>query len=348
MNKKILFALFVLILFSSAVFADLTPQQVQRTKERAGLVKESHNYRGEAAKQTAYTAGLYVSSVIGGPIVAAANAPAMAKSLEKTKASQEQAEGLSIRADAYRQRLLNRPIAYSFYDYLDAYDDYSGLNVYGALYLGEEKLAKRREEAADLFCDKTLILGGKACWKSRMCDSYYYSHEPPVGQNILVVQPMVGGYEPAVSIQGEKSLPIVYKEAGKSKTKFIYKITYFISNPMDRNLNYHIQLRGADASFESPAMVVSRSVGTQIYRVDRSNINPLFTESNNNYHTVCLTFSPRLPTMRGGSASELCAPIIQYGGAATKPYEILDENLAQGTAGETPETQSVDNPLDGA
>lgn len=346
----VLFVLFVLFLFSSAVFADISPQQAERIKERASIAKESHKFRGQAAQQTAQAVGFFIVSSVGGPGAAAASAPQLAKSLADAKSSLEKAEGLSVRADAYRQRLLNRPVLYSIYDYLDAYDDYSGLNVYGSLFFGEEKLAKRREKAADLFCDKTLILGGKECWKSRMCDSFYYSHEPPVGQNILVVQPSVGGYEPAVSIQGEKSLPILYQETGKSKTKFIYKITYSLSNPLDRDLNYHIKLVGPDKIFESPVMTVRRAVGTQVYRVDRLNNNPLFTESNNDYDALCLTFSPRLPTIKGGSVSEFCTPFVQYDGAATRPYEILEEDIAQGADEEDTvvEPQSVLDPLAGS
>lgn len=237
---------------------------------------------------------------------------------------------------------------YGFYDYLDAYDDYSGINVYGSLFFEEDWLARRREMAADYFCEKTLLLGGKECWKSKMCESYYYSHDPPAGMNILVAQPTVAGYEPAVSIQAEKSLPMSYKEGGKARTGYMYKITYSVTNPHDIALTYHVKLVGDAKTFESPPMTVERSSPPESYkRAERLGNDPLITESEHNYHTVCLTFTPRIRTIHAKKVSELCSPIIKYEGAASKPYsDIPEADGGGGGAGAGP--QEPADPLSGA
>ena len=353
MKKKILFIIVVMILLSMNAFAEIKIETKHQTRDKK-RVEHMHNH--EIHKQNIATQEFLqkmftdAASVSGGAQKKnferqAAEAGEKAKK-EKEAAAREKAAAESI----YPGETLfsSERGLYSFYDYLDAYDDYSGINVYSSLFFEEDWLARRREMAADYFCEKTLLLGGKECWKSKMCESYYYSHDPPAGMNILVAQPTVAGYEPAVSIQAEKSLPMSYKEGGKARTGYMYKITYSVTNPHDIALTYHVKLVGDAKTFESPPMTVERSSPPESYkRAERLGNDPLITESEHNYHTVCLTFTPRIRTIHANRYSEVCAPIIQYEGAASKPYsDIPEADGGGGGAGAGP--QEPADPLSGA
>ncbi|MBW2973591.1 hypothetical protein KY346_04310 [Candidatus Woesearchaeota archaeon] len=350
--KKLLFIVLIVILLSFAVCAAKEDEAAKlakkiEKKEKARekeTVKIINKYKGEAkaaaqygvksvkyrkeAEEQEYLAKVLVKTAaelpkgnknIGGIKQQAADATAKAKDLRGKEAEAKQKQ-----EEVYERRraYIDRGVGYSLYDYLNAYDMYSGWNVYGALFLGDEKLARRREEAADLFCSNTLVLGDKECWRSKICDSFYTNRDPPAGQSLLVAQTSIGGYEPAVSIQGEQSLPITYQEGGKTKTKYIYKITYFIANPIKgRTLEYKVKLIGKTKTFTSPGITIEAATEEQFHSDARLGNNPLFAESNNNYHTVCLTFSPSIRTTGlFRTESEICAPLIQYEGAATKPY----------------------------
>jgi hypothetical protein len=101
-------------------------------------------------------------------------------------------------------------------------------------------------------------------------------------------------------------------------------------------------------------MTLPRATEDKVFRDERLGNNPLITESDNLYETVCLSFSPRMVAASGRMigarrVSEICAPIAAYEGAATRPYtEIPEENLpgGQAEAGERVEAES--NPLEGA
>lgn len=211
---------------------------------------------------------------------------------------------------------------YSFYDFVGAYDDFSGLAKYGILFYGEEGLIERRQMAAEYFCERALgIIGGKACWQSRLCEPAYNRKDMPVGRSVMVAQQGIGGFLPAVSVQGEKSLPIAYKEAGKSKRKYVYRITYSIANPdTSRSLQYTVRLVGDVHTWESDAFAIKPAEEGRIFRDDRLGNNPFVTEGEFDYRTVCLHFSPRMRTSNWNYVSELCAPLVQYEGAASRPY----------------------------
>gem|GEM_PF-5782198 len=362
--QKILFIVLIVILLSFAVCAAKKDDEAAKAAKKAEkkekarkkeTVKIINKYKGEAkaaaqygvksvkyrkeAEEQEYLAKVLVKTAaelpkgnknIEGIKKQAADATAKAKDLRGKEAEAKQKQ-----EEVYERRraFLDRGFGYSLYDYVNAYEMHSGWNVYGALFLGDEKLARRREEAADLFCTNTLVLGDKECWRSKICDSFYTSRDPPAGQSLLVAQTSIGGYEPAASIQGEKSLPITYQEDGKTKTKYIYKITYFIANPIKgRILEYKVKLIGKTKTFTSPGTTIDGATEEKFHSDERLGNNPLFAESNNNYHAVCLTFSPSIRTTGlSRTKSEICAPLIQYEGAATKPYVETTED------GEEPE-----------
>ncbi|MBW2985874.1 hypothetical protein KY333_00740 [Candidatus Woesearchaeota archaeon] len=356
MKSKILFTFIVLILLSSTAFAVKENVKHEDKKGQSDLSKYAqHTAQGRVFTEEAKTQG-YLAKTFS-QMAEGEHVPEEYK--EKWKGyAEEYAEGAAKAArkageegkkaaqyEPTRERIWERK-GYAFYDYLEAYDDYSGWNVYGSLYLGEETLAKRRQEAADYFCEKTLLLGGKACWQSRLCESYYYSHRPPAGQNILVAQAGVANYIPAITVQGEKSAPISYKEGGRSKTSWVYKLTYSITNPHQTALTYRIKLVGDEKTFESSAMTLSRSTETSWSNAARLESNPLIKESENDYHHVCLWFTPRITTLRANREEEICAPIIQYDGAATRPYEtVSDEAVASITGANTTQPQGPEDPL---
>jgi len=347
---KILFLVLVMILLSSAVIAVTVKSKHQTRFEQH--VESTGKYIQK--REEMLVAGNYVkiysevANLVKDPKLKSKYQDLATKQREKARKAGEEMEAAEIAAGGWPSETLfsSERGLYGFYDYLDAYDDYSGINVYSSLFFEEDWLAKRREMAADYFCEKTLLLGGKECWKSKICESYYYQHDPPAGRNILVAQPTVAGYMPAASIQGERSLPMSYKEGSKTKTGYIYKITYSISNPHRGVLTYHVKLVGDAKTFESSPMTVERSNPPESYqRIDRLGNDPLITESENDYHTVCLTFTPRIRTIHANRYSEICAPIIQYEGAATKPY--TGEAEVEGD-GEGAGPQEPTDPLSGA
>lgn len=341
---KVLFLVLVVILLSSSVVAKEPKEKVSHKDRENKRVEKIGEYYTEGGKG----ATIILTSFLTGGFTKESLSEAF-DHFQKAKAAKEEAESLESKETLFSSE---RGL-YGFYDYLDAYDDYSGINVYSSLFFEEDWLAKRREMAADYFCEKTLLLGGKECWKSKMCESYYYQHDPPAGRDILVAQPTVAGYMPAVSIQGEKSLPMSYKEGSKTKTGYVYKITYSISNPNREVLTYRIKMVGDAKTFESPPMAVSGSNPPESYqRMDRLGNDPLIAESENDYHTVCLTFTPRIRTIHAKRVSEICSPIIQYEGAATRPYAAAPEEEAAaggaGTPGAGGGAAPVADPLSGA
>jgi len=255
-----------------------------------------------------------------------------AKHRKEEKEKEKEAAVEEEVAQSYRGTIQQRGL-YSFYDFVDAYDDWSGLNKFGVLFYGEEGLAKRRDMAAEYFCERALgLFGDKQCWISRICSHEYGSKEMPPGRSVLVAQTGIGGFLPAVSVQGEKSLPIRYKEGGKSKLKYVYKVTYSIANPhVRRILNYHVKLVGDANTYTSDAMTVKAATEEEIFRESKLGNNPLIIEGDDDYHTVCLTFTPRMITHVWGRSSELCSPISQYGGEATRPYEATPTNTTNTT-----------------
>jgi hypothetical protein len=351
MKMKILFVVLVMVLLSSTVVAKEKEKVSHKDRENQ-RVEHMHNHeiheQNIATQEFLQKMYTEAASVSGGALKKDFERQATEAGEKLKKEKEASAREKAAAESVYPGETLfsKERGLYSFYDYLDAYDAYSGINVYSSLFFEEDWLAKRREMAADYFCEKTLLLGGKECWKSKICESYYYTHDPPAGRNILVAQPTVAGYMPAASIQGEKSLPMSYKEGSKTKTGHIYKITYSITNPHRGVLTYHIKLIGDSNTFESPPMTVSNSNPPESYqRVDRLGNDPLITESGNDYHTVCLAFTPRIRTIHAKRVSEICSPIIQYEGAATKPYTSVPEVEGDdGAAG----PQAPTDPLSGA
>ncbi len=209
-------------------------------------------------------------------------------------------------------------------DFMQGYEEYKGIGHWSSLWISDEDMAKKRQKAAQKFCDDILggVFGGKNCYQSKICEGLY-PREPTQSQNFLVTETSIGGYIPAASIQAEKSFPAIYVEAGKTKTKRVYKVTYFIENPhMDQELTYYIELRG-DKTFKSPeSKLTGRTLEKAGGKEGRLGSDPMIFESDNNYDNACLVFSPRIMNSNGGYANEICAPIIAYQGAATRPYTL--------------------------
>lgn len=304
MKTRALFVLLVLILLSSAAAAvEKTETHTTKTGQAPQLRGDYTTHRQNSIMYANLASAVGFMSPIASTVLLAMS-------------------GMEARAaEASRRTILERR-GYAFYDFVEAYDDWSGLNRYGVLFYGEEGLAKRRDMAAEYFCEHALgLLGGKQCWISRICAFEYGAKDMPPGRSVLVAQTGIGGFLPAVSVQGEKSLPIQYKEAGKAKAKYVYKITYSIANPhVDRTLNYHVKLVGDTNTYTSEAMTVKAATEDDIFRESRLGNNPYVVEDDHNYHTVCLTFAPRMVTNTWNRQSELCSPISQYEGAATRPY----------------------------
>ena len=110
-------------------------------------------------------------------------------------------------------------------------------------------------------------------------------------------------------------------------------------------MNYRIKLVGDERTFESPAMTLSRSTDTGWSTASRLQSNPLIKESENDYHHVCLWFTPRITTLRANRVSEICAPIIQYDGAATAPYTTVSDQDAAAVTGANGTVQGPEDPL---
>jgi len=364
MKFKILFVVFVVVLLSASVVAD-EPKKTEAHKDKSGgrvsHVKKGYEHAGGAivremaasVKETLAAAYESMGGLFSTAEVAEDFKKQAAEVREEAKEERRAAKAEFEVAETYRARIWERGW-YSVYDIIDAYEDYSGINQYSALFFGEDWLAKRRQMAADYFCEKTLLLGGKQCWQSKICEGFYNSKEPPVGRSVMITQSAIGGYEPAVSIQGERSLPITYKEDGKSKRRYVYKLTYFISNPHDRALTYSIKLVGPAKTFTSPAMTLPRATEDKVFRDERLGNNPLITESDNLYDTVCLAFSPRMVAASGmiigaRRVAEVCAPIAFYEGAATRPYtEVSEEDLPGGQAQAGQRAEVETDSLEGA
>lgn len=308
MKLKILFALLAVVLLSLGAAAAEPKSSANHISKSGKALQMSESYAVHMKDYVLFSRAAAAAGIVPGG--GAASAVLIAASSVS-----------AAKAQSYRGTIQKRGL-YAFYDFVDAYDDWSGLSKYGALFYGEDVLAKRRQMAADYFCEHAFgLLGGKGCWQSRICEPYYRSVEMPAGRSVLVAQQGVGGFLPAVSVQGEKSLPVSYKEAGKSKVKYVYKVTYSIANPdLDRQLTYRVRLVGSAHSWASDAFVIEASAEGSVMRDDRLGGNPFVMEAEQNYDTVCLAFSPRMRMSDWSYVSELCSPLVQYEGAASRPY----------------------------
>ena len=340
MKLKLLFIVLVVILLSTAVSAKSPPAKTTHkdtggsyvSERKAGIQLQTNAaILRMGASMTESVASIHRGIGSLGFSSASAKGEELTKDAAKLRAqaaeAEEKGKARLAAAESHRGTIRHRG-RYAVFDFVQAYDDWSGLNKYGVLFYGEEGLAKRRDMAADYFCERVLgILGDKECWKSRICSQAYGQKEMPVGRSVLVAQTGIGGYLPAVSVQAEKSLPIRYKEGGKSKIKYVYKVTYSIANPhVGKTLTYHVNLQGSAHTYTSESMTVKAATEEEIFRESKLGNNPLIIEGDANYHTVCLTFSPRMRTHNWNYQSEICSPITQYGGEATTPYEATPTN----------------------
>ncbi|MBD3304331.1 hypothetical protein GF343_04235, partial [Candidatus Woesearchaeota archaeon] len=132
MKFKILFVVFVVVLLSASVIADEPKVKVSHADKRRAKISEVESHTSKGL--------MYIAPAFAGPLAAAVNIKSISKGLEhfeKAKAGKAQLE--RMRTNIYARGW------YSVYDVIDAYEDYSGINQYSALFFGEEWLAKRRK-----------------------------------------------------------------------------------------------------------------------------------------------------------------------------------------------------------
>ncbi|MBI4140997.1 hypothetical protein HY485_04135, partial [Candidatus Woesearchaeota archaeon] len=195
---------------------------------------------------------------------------------------------------------------------MNAYDQYSGIARFGSLFLTGDNWQEWRNTVNQAFCD-TIILGGKQCWISKVCDQYIDA--TPAGNSLIARTP--GGAKGVVHLEAERSLPIEVPQEG---TQYIYKLTYTITNPNNKPMQYNLRFHTKDttyAAFQPSKELIAGGtdgkIGSQAF----------YKQSKKDYTQVCLVWSPSIETFSGRSVSEFCQPITHYEGKATNPYTNL-------------------------
>ncbi len=227
------------------------------------------------------------------------------------------------------------PIIQGIAQFVHYYNLYSGLAAYGSLFLTGDNWAEWRDKVEKAFCN-TILLGGTKCWSSRICDIYLDSAS---GDNVLITTTPGGAIRAVAHIEGEKSLPLeAVTEDGKSRTQWVYKVTYYIANT-DEKRNFNVKFKGPDriALWYDPRDPKVHLNAGQV--AGRTGANPILKVSRYDYKEVCLTFDPHIeslsrptlgeattpgvPTTR--KVGEICSPLSQYKGAGTTPYKTAEE-----------------------
>ncbi len=239
---------------------------------------------------------------------------------ERTDLQRQSARHASQVAEARNQRRYAERNAFQrvgiiFQNFMQGYNEYSGWQAWGSLAFGQDWVAERRAEIEQIFCD-TIILGGTGCWSSRLCAELAF--EDHHGDTVLVSNTPQGGARNAATIQAEKGLPVDYPgPGGQIYTKRLYKVTYFIQNPLQERLRYNIQLFGPQRNFVAFPVwhVLEPGQGE-----GATGTAPVLFWSNHDYERICLKFDPRILDSNWQSVNDLCTHIPSYAGAATAPY----------------------------
>lgn len=195
---------------------------------------------------------------------------------------------------------------------MKAYDTYPGIGRLSSLFLTGDSWTKWRDDVNKVLCD-TIILGGKKCWVSKICDQYLDA--TPGGNSLIARTP--GGPKAVVNLQAERSLPIEVPGEG---TQFIYKLTYTITNPHDKPMHYNLRFYTKDGTYEAFKPQKELQAGASDGKTGSAAFHK---QSTKDYTQVCLIWQPSIETWSKRSVSEFCEPITQYEGAATNPYTNL-------------------------
>ena len=204
---------------------------------------------------------------------------------------------------------------------LKSYEAFAGLGRFGSLFLTGDNWMQWRNDVSQALCD-TILLGGKQCWISNVCDQYI---DTTPGGNSLIARTPAGEPRGVIHLETEKSLPIefVNETTNRVQTGFLYKITYTISNPNQKPMKYNLRFNARTKTFnafepdkELLEGATDGKTGSAAY----------YKQSYNDYTQACLVFNPSIQTFDGKSTNEFCVPVSQYSGAATSPYTNLPES----------------------
>jgi hypothetical protein len=256
----------------------------------------------------------------------------------KEQEGQRQAEEAIERRSRQLRGEGTPPAPIAIYSFMGIYNQYSGLARFGSLFFTHEQDEQWREKVNQFFCD-TILLGGTQCWTSRICSMGMHM---TTHRNTLADRAPWREHRPLVSIQAEKSLPIQTPDG----TKYLYKITYSITNPYDTiKLDYAVEVRREDGSTYQlepwkklrPGMSATISEATPILRYGKSN-----------YAEACLIFDPAIVDYtgywHGKRRREMCAGIVQYQGDATRPYPTAAGTPPAATPAPPPASQPGEMP----
>ncbi|MBD3361827.1 hypothetical protein GF358_03475 [Candidatus Woesearchaeota archaeon] len=253
---------------------------------------------------------------------------------ERTRAYEEWEEGTK------QEPMTASRIMAGISQFLAKYEQYRGFARFGSLFFTGETWERHREKVNQAFCD-TILLGGTKCWTSRICDTQLY---PLMPRGTFSGRTPSGQRQATASIQAEKSLPIAAIDNGQQINKYLYKITYSITNPYEeQELKYNIQFRTADG-YKFNWFPDYQS--TPAYRTEAS---PLIRYGKQDYTEVCLIFHPYIVdyhTWHGRNIREWCTKIIQYTGTATKPYPTASNETDATPTPDAPEELPEEGEVD--
>lgn len=220
-------------------------------------------------------------------------------------------------------------IAERLNEFVKGYTEYSGLGQFSALFIDDKDLAKRRQEAEDLFCN-TIMIGGTGCWTSKICES---SIDATVGGTAVVAKAASGEPRGAARIQADKSQPaLFYNETTYTTTATIlYRFSYFLTNINEETMRYNLVFYNADGS-TLRAFVKDKELapGQSDSRIRSSAIAKY---SNKEYVKACLTFKPGIVKLTGGTTNQICSNIASYRGEATTTPNAQPTPSEQAAAG---------------
>lgn len=224
-----------------------------------------------------------------------------------------------------------RTIAQTLTEVIEAYNEFSGLGALSSLFISDSDLAKKRQEANDLFCS-TLLLGGTQCWTSKLCQ---YSVDASPGGLGLVARGAAQQPIASAHIEADKSLPITYTNLSSQQTVSmrLYRITYYLHNAGNTNLTWNMAFYATDGT-EYFAFPNDQLLGEGETN-KRMRTQAITQYSNKDYTKVCLYFDPPIKRFGGGEAKELCNDIKEYGGAATSMTQSTATTSSTSTSGTT-------------
>ncbi len=218
-------------------------------------------------------------------------------------------------------------------DIIEAYNEFSGLGAYASLFITDKDLAKRRDEANELFCN-TYILGGIDCYTSKLCQM---SVDANLGGLALITRTQGREIQATAHIEADKSLPITFLNAttNTQTTQRLYRITYYLNNPTDNNLNYNIIFKANDGN-NIRAFTPDKQLGPGS-STSQLRANAIVKYSNRDYTEVCLIFNPKIQRLTGGSVDRICNSITEYTGGATS----ITTNTQASQSGSTSQTSAT-------